>query len=65
MNCVSSVVFCSFISARGSATNVLPTLLVIMTQLKAEAFYLEKCKTTSVEAFHFLLVEVPDFPLEK
>jgi hypothetical protein len=47
----------SFISARGSATNVLPTLLVIVTQLKAEAFYLEKCKTTS-KAFHFLHEEV-------
>jgi hypothetical protein len=52
----------SFISARGSATNVKPTLLVITTQLKAEAFYLEKCKTTA-EAFHFLHVEVPDFPV--
>ena len=30
-------------------------------QLKAEAFYLEKCKITA-EAFHFLHVEVPDFP---
>jgi hypothetical protein len=39
----------------------MPTLLVIPAQLKAEAFYLEKCKTTA-EAFHFLHVEVPDFP---
>ena len=54
----------SFISARGSAKNVKPALLVIPTQLKAEAFYLEKCKTTA-EAFHFLHVEVPDFPFEK
>ena len=38
-----------------------PALLVIPTQLKAEAFYLEECKTTA-EAFHFLHVEVPDFP---
>ena len=38
-----------------------PALLVIPTQLKAEAFYLEECKITA-EAFHFLHVEVPDFP---
>jgi hypothetical protein len=41
----------------------MPTLLVIPTQLKAEAFYLEKCKTTA-EAFHFFNVEVPDFPFK-
>ena len=63
MNSVS-VIFFAFISARGSAKNVKPALLVIPTQLKAEAFYLEKCKTTA-EAFHFLHVEVPDFPFEK
>ncbi len=29
-----------------------PTLLAITTQLKAEAFYLKKCKITA-KAFHF------------